>query len=210
MTAPADPRLGVASGRVDRRPVEHLAGQVRPDQQRDRSSRTTSPGANRKNWWQGVDFNVNARLRRPHAARRRRALDRRRRLVHVHRERLLRHRHPRRAEPAQLQHDHADRRRSSRGSAATRFRRSTCRWPARSRAVPGRRRWRTCSTPPPRSRGRWDVLPSGPRPQTITVNLFETNEAFYESIGTLDLRIAKTGALSGACAPTSASTSTTR
>jgi hypothetical protein len=33
-------------------------------------------------------------------------------------------------------------------------------------------------------------LPSGGA-QTITVNLFETNEAFYESIGTLDLRIAK-------------------
>jgi hypothetical protein len=33
-------------------------------------------------------------------------------------------------------------------------------------------------------------LPSGNVP-TISVNLFETNEEFYESIGTLDIRVAK-------------------
>ena len=107
VTAPADPRLGVASGRV----IDDLwnISQAKFGQINNETILENNiPGVNRRNWWQGVDFNVNARLGgltlRGGAV----LSTRRRRLVHLHRERLLRHRHPRGAEPAQLQHRLAD------------------------------------------------------------------------------------------------------
>jgi hypothetical protein len=61
VVAPADPRLGVASGRV----VDDLwnisqakFGQINNETYLENNA----PGVNRKNWWQGVDLNVNARL----------------------------------------------------------------------------------------------------------------------------------------------------
>jgi hypothetical protein len=61
VTAPSDPRLGVASGRV----IDDLwnisaakFGQIN----NQTILENNIPGVDRKNWWQGVDFNVNARL----------------------------------------------------------------------------------------------------------------------------------------------------
>ncbi len=62
VVAPTDPRLDVASGRV----VDDLwnisqakFGQINNETYLENNA----PGVNRKNWWQGVDLNVNARLR---------------------------------------------------------------------------------------------------------------------------------------------------
>ena len=61
VVAPTDPRLGVANGRV----VDDLwnisqakFGQINNETYLENNA----PGVNRKNWWQGVDLNVNARL----------------------------------------------------------------------------------------------------------------------------------------------------
>ena len=61
VVAPTDPRLDVASGRV----VDDLwnisqakFGQINNETYLENNA----PGVNRKNWWQGVDLNVNARL----------------------------------------------------------------------------------------------------------------------------------------------------
>ena len=61
VVAPTDPRLGVANGRV----VDDLwnisqakFGQINNETYLENNA----PGVNRKNWWQGVDVNVNARL----------------------------------------------------------------------------------------------------------------------------------------------------
>jgi hypothetical protein len=61
ITAPVDPRLGEASGRV----VGDLWN-ISPAKFGQINNQTVLennvPGVNRKNWWQGVDLNVNARL----------------------------------------------------------------------------------------------------------------------------------------------------
>ena len=61
VVAPTDPRLDVANGRV----VDDLwnisqakFGQINNETYLENNA----PGVNRKNWWQGVDLNVNARL----------------------------------------------------------------------------------------------------------------------------------------------------
>ena len=61
VVAPTDPRLGVANGRV----VDDLwnisqakFGQINNETYLENNA----PGVNRKNWWQGADVNVNARL----------------------------------------------------------------------------------------------------------------------------------------------------
>ena len=61
VVAPTDPRLDVASGRI----VDDLwnisqakFGQINNETYLENNA----PGVNRKNWWQGVDLNVNARL----------------------------------------------------------------------------------------------------------------------------------------------------
>jgi hypothetical protein len=61
VTAPSDPRLGIASGRV----IDDLWN-ISPGKFGQINNETilenNIPGVNRRNWWQGVDFNVNARL----------------------------------------------------------------------------------------------------------------------------------------------------
>jgi len=61
VVAPADPRLGVASARVvnDLWNISQAKfGQINNETYLENNA----PGVNRKNWWQGVDLNVNARL----------------------------------------------------------------------------------------------------------------------------------------------------
>jgi hypothetical protein len=61
VTAPADPRLGSASGRVisDLYNISQAKfGQIN----NETILENNIPGVDRRNWWQGVDFNVNARL----------------------------------------------------------------------------------------------------------------------------------------------------
>jgi hypothetical protein len=62
VTAPADPRLGPASGRVigDQWNISQAKFGLRNDQT---ILENNVPGVNRKNWWNGADINVNARLR---------------------------------------------------------------------------------------------------------------------------------------------------
>jgi hypothetical protein len=61
VVAPADPRLGVANGRVVTdlwNITQAKFGQINNETYLENNA----PGVNRKNWWQGVDLNVNARL----------------------------------------------------------------------------------------------------------------------------------------------------
>jgi len=61
VVAPTDPRLGEANGRV----VDDLwnISQAKFGQINNQTYlENNAPGVNRKNWWQGVDLNINARL----------------------------------------------------------------------------------------------------------------------------------------------------
>ena len=188
VTAPTDPRLGVASGRL----VDDLWN-ISPAKFGQVNNQTilenNIPGVNRRNWWQGVDLNVNARLG---------DLTLRGGAVFstagddwctyiengyygtgIPEGPSLRNCNT--VTPIQQEY---------KGLGSYTIPKIAMQVAGTFTSRPGPGKSATVQYPAAEIAKTLGRLPSG-NAQTISVNLFETNEEFYPSIATLDLRVAK-------------------
>ena len=189
MTAPTDPRLGAVSGRL----IDDLwnISQAKFGQINNQTILENNiPGVNRRNWWQGVDVNVNARLAggivlRGGAVFSTAGDDW---CTYIENEYYgtgipegpsLRNCNT--VSPIQQEY---------KGLGSYTIPKIAVQVAGTFTSRPGPGKSATVQYPAAEIAKTLGRLPSG-NAQTISVNLFETNEDFYPSIATLDLRVGK-------------------